>query len=149
MQYIWGLCNWELSSQGVEKEPSKYGYRTQKEIQDVKNARKFVALELFFQYGDPGSKISLEVMQKRHLYSKAANAFAARWLTSYIWSEEWDPSYFRKDDTRATLQYANLKVKLDSLQKKNPLERALVLDALDTLKMPLYNWIMHEYCYRR
>ena len=55
-------------------------------------------------------------MQKMHLYSMAADAYAEGWIVALIWQEERDPKYFT---TKNPEQYANLKIKLRSLIKND------------------------------
>jgi len=80
----------------VENEPSRYGYQTVAELKKEKKWQKFAAPELFYVFGEEGSKSSLQVMQKKHLYSMAADAYATRWIAAQIWKEEWDTKYFSK-----------------------------------------------------
>ncbi|MBE3102757.1 MAG: protein kinase, partial [Bacilli bacterium] len=141
-----GICDWGLSGRVVEKEPSKYGFQTMELLQKVKDLRRFAAPELFYVYGDKGSTTSLEVMQKRHLYTMAADAYATGWIAIKIWNEEWDPNYFT---TKNPEQYQNLRLKLASLVKQDVQERASVLDVLDTLRKAPHCWTMPECCYRR
>jgi serine/threonine protein kinase len=141
-----GLCDWGLSGRVVENEPSRYAYKTVEEIQKVKELRRFAAPELFFLYGEEGSANSLPVMQKRHIYSMAADAYAAGWIAARIWENEWDRTYFTKNNPE---QYVNFKLKLESLQKKDVRERASVPDVLDTLRKAPHCWSMPECCYRR
>jgi hypothetical protein len=44
--------------------------------------RKHVAPELFYAFGPKSSRTSLEVMQKKHLYTKAADAYSVGVLAS-------------------------------------------------------------------
>jgi len=109
-----GICDWGLSGRAIEKEPSRYGYRTMEELQREKQQQKYAAPKLFYMYGEKGSETSLEVMQKKHLYSMAADAYATGWIAYQNWKEEWDSKYF---STQNPEQYQNLKTKLLSLQK--------------------------------
>lgn len=140
-----GICDWGLSSRVVENEPSRYGYRTLEELEKTKAGRKFVAPELFYVFGAAGSSNSLEVMQKKHLYSMAADAYAAGWIAARIWDEEWDPKYFT---TTKTEQYMNLKIKLESLTKENKQDRASVPDVLESLTKEPHCWTMPQSCFR-
>lgn len=75
MVYI-GVCDWGLSGRVVEKEPSKYGYATMEELLKVKVVKRFVAPELFYKFGPPDSVNSIQVMQKKYLYTMEAEAYA-------------------------------------------------------------------------
>lgn len=141
-----GICDWGLSGRVVEKEPSRYGYQTMKELDEVKAARKFAAPELFYIFGPPGSTNSLEVCQKKHLYTMEADAYAAGWIAERIWNEEWDSSYFTKVNPE---QFQNLELKLKSLQRQNVKERATVSSVIEILKGKPYFWSMPQCCYRR
>ena len=89
-----GICDWGLSSRVVEKEPWRYGYRKQEDLEKERSWRKFAAPELFFLFGDEGSTNSLQLMQQKHLYSMAADAYATGYIAAKIWNEEWNPKCF-------------------------------------------------------
>ena len=141
-----GICDWGISSRVVEKEPSKYGYDSMEKLAKVKQVKKFVAPELFCVYGSISSENSLEVMQRRHLYSVAADIYSSGWIAQKIWSVEWDSQYFVKEKC---MNYALLKTHLQSLQKEDVNDRATIGDVLETLRKPPYGWLMPECCYRR
>jgi serine/threonine protein kinase len=141
-----GLCDWGLSGRVKEKEPSKYGYTTYEAMKKVKEQRKFAAPELFFYYSNDDPTNSFQVEQKKHLYSKAADAYATGWIAHRIWNEDWDPSWF---STKNVHQYANLSLKLKSLQRTDPAERASVPEVIDVLRKAPYNWKMPECCFRK
>jgi len=101
------------------------------ELEKEKKWRKFAAPELFYVFREEGSESSLQVMQKNHLYSMAADAYATECIEAQIWKEEWDTKYF---STKNKEQYVHLKVRLESLQKVNVHERAFVPEVLDILK---------------
>ena len=54
-----------------------------------------MAIELFYVFRPEGSWNSLEVMKKKHLYSKAVDAYSIGVLASLIWKEEWDKSLLK------------------------------------------------------
>jgi hypothetical protein len=74
-----------------------------------------VAPELFYVFGPEGSWNSLEVMQKKHLYSKATDAYSIGMLASLICKEEWDRTLLPD----ATILHG-FELKLRGLQDKDP-----------------------------
>jgi serine/threonine protein kinase len=80
-----GVCDWSMASRIKKKKASLYGYQKKEEMVANIAQRKHVAPELFYVFGPEGSQNSLEVMQKKHLYSKAADAYSIGVLASLIW----------------------------------------------------------------
>jgi hypothetical protein len=85
-----GVCDWGMASHVKEKKTSLYGYQKKKEMVANIAQRKHMAPKLFYVFGFEGSWNSLEVMQKKHLYSKATDAYSVSVLASLIWKEKWD-----------------------------------------------------------
>ena len=85
-----GVCEWGMASRIKEKKASLYGYQKKEEMVANMVQRKHVARELFYVFGPEGSQNLLEVMQKKHLYSKATDVYSIDVLASLIWKEEWD-----------------------------------------------------------
>ena len=83
-----GICDWGLSGRVVEKESLKYGYATMDELSKVKAVKRFIAPELFYQFGPPDSINSLQVMQKKHLYTMEAEAYTTSFIAEQIWKQE-------------------------------------------------------------
>jgi hypothetical protein len=54
-------------------------------------------------------------MQKKHLYSKAMDAYSIGVLASLIWKEEWDRSLLQD-----TTIFLGFELKLRGLQDKDP-----------------------------
>jgi hypothetical protein len=82
-----------------------------------------VAPELFYVFGPKGSRNSLEVLQKKHLYSKATDAYSVGVLASLIWKEEWDRTLLPD-----TMVFYGFELKLKGLQDKNPQTRLSISD---------------------
>jgi hypothetical protein len=53
-----------------------------------------MAPKLFYIYGPPNSKTSLESVQRRHIYTKEADVDLIEKMAKYIWKEEWDKDLF-------------------------------------------------------
>jgi serine/threonine protein kinase len=85
-----GVCDWGMASRIKEKKASLYVYQKKEEMVANIAQQKHVAPELFYVFGPKGSRNSLEVMQKKYLYSKALDAYSVCVLASLIWKEEWD-----------------------------------------------------------
>jgi hypothetical protein len=79
-----------MASRIKEKKSSCYGYQTKEEMEANIAQQKHKAPKLFYVFGPKGSRNSLEVMKKKHLYLKAADAYSVDVLASLIWKEEWD-----------------------------------------------------------
>jgi hypothetical protein len=79
-----------MASRVKEKKASLYGYQKKKKMVANIAQQKHVAPELFYVFGPEGSCTLLEVIQKKHLYTKAADAYSVGVLVSLIWKEEWD-----------------------------------------------------------
>ena len=71
-----GICDWGIASRFREGTASRYGYNNQKEFDDNKKSRWWVAPELFYMYGPRNSSTNLGVMQSIHKYSVKADTFA-------------------------------------------------------------------------
>jgi len=140
-----GICDWGISSRVVEQEPSKYGYPDQAKLEEEKRNRRWVAPELFYRYGEHCSETSLDIMQAKHLYSKAADAYSTGYIAEKIWQEDWNPKYFTTTNKE---QYENLLFRLKDLQKPNVRERATVPDVLDLLRKKPHCWTMPACCFR-
>jgi serine/threonine protein kinase len=89
-----GVCNWGMANRVKEKKASLYGYQKKEEMVANIAHRKHVAPELFYVFGPEGSRNSLEVMLKKHLDSKATDAYSVGVLASLIWKEDWDRTLF-------------------------------------------------------
>jgi serine/threonine protein kinase len=90
-----GVCDWGMATRIIEDVPLVYGYPTKDEIERNKKDRIWVALELFYVYGLPNSETSLEHVQRRHLYTKEADAYSVGKVVQLIWEDEWDKELFK------------------------------------------------------
>jgi hypothetical protein len=79
-----GVCDWGIASHVKEKKSSFYGYQTKAEMEANIAQRKHVAPELFYVFRPHGSRNLLAVMKKKHLYSKAVDAYLVGVLASLI-----------------------------------------------------------------
>jgi hypothetical protein len=77
--------------------------------------RKHVAPKLFYVFGPEGSRTSLDIMQKKYFYTKAADAYSMGVLASLIWKEEWNRTLLPD----ATV-FHGFELKLRGLQDKEP-----------------------------
>jgi hypothetical protein len=103
-----------------------------------------MAPELFYVFRPEGSRNSLEVMQKKHLYTKAANAYSVGVLASLIWKEEWDRTLL-PDPT----VFHGFELKLRGLQDKDPQTWLSISDVLRRFTSALFNMVMPECCFRK
>jgi hypothetical protein len=103
-----------------------------------------VALELFYVFGPEGSRNSLEVMQKKHLYTKAADAYSVGVLASLIWKEEWDRTLLPD-----AMVFHGFELKLRGLQDKDPQTRLSISDVLRRFTSAPFNMVMLECCFRK
>jgi serine/threonine protein kinase len=139
-----GMCDWGMASCVKEKKASLYGYQKKEEMVPNIAQRKHVAPELFYVFGPEGSWNSLEVMQKKHLYSKAMDAYSVGVLASLIWKEEWDRMLLPD----ATV-FHGFELKLRGLQDKDPQTRLSILDVLRRFTSAPFNMVMLECCFRK
>jgi hypothetical protein len=105
--------------------------------------RKYVVSELFYVFGPLGSRNSLEVMKKKHLYSKAADAYLFGVLARQIWKEAWD-----RDFLPNIMHFTDFELKLKGLQDKDSKTRLSILDALTQLMLHLFNLKFLDCCFR-
>jgi serine/threonine protein kinase len=77
-----GMCDWNMANRVEEKKSSFYGYETKAEMEANIAKRKHVAPELFYVFGPKGSRTLLKIMKKKHLYSKATDAYSFGMLAS-------------------------------------------------------------------
>jgi hypothetical protein len=138
-----GVCDWGMASRVKEKKASLYGYQKKEEMVANIAQRKHVAPELFYVFGPKDSRTSLEVMQKTHLYTKAADAYSVGVLASLIWREEWD----RKLLPDATV-FHGFELKLRGLQDKDPQTRLSIADVLKRFASAPFNMVMPDCCFR-
>jgi hypothetical protein len=110
-----GVYDWGMASRLKEKKASLYGYQKKEEMVANIAQRKHVAPKLFYVFGPEGSRNSLEVIQKKHLYSKATDAYSVGMLASLIWKEEWNKTLLPV----ATV-FHGFELKLRGLQDKDP-----------------------------
>jgi hypothetical protein len=114
-----------MASRIKEKKASLYSYQKKEEMVANIAQQKHVAHELFYVFGPEGSRNSLEVMQKKHSYSKATDAYSVGVLASLIWNEEWDRTLLPD----ATV-FHGFELKLRGLQDKDPQTRLSISDVL-------------------
>jgi serine/threonine protein kinase len=138
------VCDWGMASRVKEKKASLYGYQKKEEMVANIAQRKHVAPELFYVFGLEGSRNSLEVMQKKHLYTKAADAYSISVLASLIWKEEWDRTLLPN-----TTVFHGFELKLRGLQDKDPQIRLSISDVLRRFTSAPFNMVMPECCFRK
>jgi hypothetical protein len=131
-----------MASRVKEKKATLYGYQKKEEMVANIAQWKHVAPELFYVFGSEGSRTSLEVMQKKHLYTKAADAYSVGVLVSLIWKEEWDRMLLP-----ATV-FHGIELKLRGLQDKDPQTRLSISDVLKQFTSAPFNMVMLECCFR-
>ena len=110
-----GVCDWGMASHVKEKKASLYGYQKKEEMVANITQHKHVAPKFFYVFGSKASRTLLEVMQKKHLYTKAADARSVGMLASLIWKEKWDRMLLPN-----TMVFHGFELKLRDLQDKDP-----------------------------
>jgi hypothetical protein len=127
----------------VEEEKSSfYGYQAKAEMEANIAEQKHVALELFYVFGPKGSWNSLQVMQKKHLYLKAADAYSVGVLVSQIWREEWDREFLPNK-----MIFHGFELKLKGLKDKDPDIRLSISNVLTRFKTDPFKFEMPECCF--
>jgi hypothetical protein len=139
-----GMCDWGMANRVEEEKSSLYGYQTKAEMEANITEQKHVAPELFYVFGPKGSRNSLEVMQKKHLYSKAADAYSVGVLASQIWREEWDRELLLDE-----MIFCGFELKLKGLKDKDPETRLSISDVLTWFKTNPFKFQMPECYYRK
>jgi hypothetical protein len=71
-----------------------YGFPIMAEMERNKRKCSWVAPKLFYDYGPPNSKTSLEHVERRNLYTKEADAYSVEKMVKHIWKEEWNKNLF-------------------------------------------------------
>jgi hypothetical protein len=105
---------------------------------------KHVALELFYVFGPKDSRNLLEVMKKKHLYSKAADAYSVGVLASQIWKKEWD-----RDLLPDEMIFHGFELKLKGLKDKDLETRLPISDVLTRFEIDPFKFAMPECCFRK
>jgi hypothetical protein len=102
-----------------------------------------VALELFYVYGPPNSRTSIERIQRKHLYTKESDTYSVGKLALRIWNDKWDNTLFKTEHCRSIF----LK-KLTVLINEDPTKRPSLADVLDIFTSPTYKMELPNYCFR-
>ena len=124
-----GVCDWCMASRIKEEKSSLYGYQMKAEMEANIAKWKHVAPKLFYVFGPKGSWNSLEVMQKKHFFSKVANAYSVGVLASQIWKEEWVRELLPDE-----MIFDGFELKLKGLKGKDPETRLSISDVLIRFK---------------
>jgi serine/threonine protein kinase len=132
-----GVCDWSMANCFEEEKSLLYGYQTKAEMEANIAERKHVAPELFYVFRPKGSWNSLDVMKKKHLYSKAADAYSVGILASQIWREEWD-----RELLPDKMIFHSLELKLKGLKDKDPETRLSISDVLTRFKTDPFKFEM-------
>ena len=139
-----GLCDWGMACRTFEEKGSRYGYATREEMETQRKQRFWVAPELFYVFGPPNSDTSIDRMQRKHLYSRAADAYSVGKVAQMMWKDEPAPD-FLKDYMLQSKFHATL----EDLTREDPKVRKSVNDVVTTLMGPPYNFPVPEECFRR
>jgi hypothetical protein len=111
----------------IEEVPSVYDYPTKEEMERNKKEHFWMVPKLFYVYSPRNSETSLEHVQRRHLYTKEANAYSVGKVALHIWDDEWDKDLFKTTDVRARIFLS----KLNALTNKDPKKRPSLASVLD------------------
>jgi hypothetical protein len=133
-----------MASRVEEEKSSFYGYQTKAKMEANITKQKHVVPELIYVFGPKGLRNSLEVMQKKHLYSKVADAYSIGVLASQIWREEWD-----RDLLPNEMIFRGFELKLKGLKDKDPETRLSILDVLIQFQTNPFKLEMPECCFRK
>jgi hypothetical protein len=87
--YIGG-SDWSLASCTLEDIFLVYGFPTMAKMERNKTEHPWMARKLFYVYGPPNSKISLECVQKRPMYAKKVDVYLIAKMAQHIWGKEWN-----------------------------------------------------------
>jgi hypothetical protein len=139
-----GVCDWGMAGCVEEEKSSLYGYQTKAEMEANIAERKHVAPELFYVFRPKGLRNSLEAMQQKHLYSKAADAYSVGVLASQIWREKWNKELLPDE-----MIFHGFELKLKGLKDKDPETRFSILDVLTRFKTDPFKFQMLECCFRK
>jgi hypothetical protein len=131
------VYDWGMASCVKEKKASFYGSQKTEEMVANIAQQKHVAPELFYFFGPEDSWNSLEIVKKKHLYLKAADAYSIGVLASQIWKEEWDRSLLKD-----TTIFHGFELKLRGLQDKDPQTRLSISDVLRQFTSAPFNMVM-------
>jgi hypothetical protein len=83
-------------------------------------------------------------MYKKHLYSKAADAYSVGLLASQIWKEEWNRELLPDE-----MIFHGFELKLKGLKDKDLETRLSILDVLTWFKTNPFKLEMPECCFRK
>jgi serine/threonine protein kinase len=136
------MCDWGLANHIVENAQSLYDYATKAEIEANIAKRKHVAPKLFYVFGPHDSRNSLESMWKKHLYSKAVDAYSIGALAREIWKEEGD-----KKVLSDAMRFTAFDLKLNNLINKDLETRSSISDVMMRLTSSPYSLRVPECCF--
>lgn len=139
-----GVCDWGMASRIVENKASFYGFQNEHDCQQMKDARRGVAPELFYVYGPPNDdERNLKRMKRLHPYTRESDAFSVGFLAKMIWKGEDSKELFK--DTGDAMAFS---VKLDALVREDPTKRASLATVVMDLMGPPYNFKVPDSCFR-
>jgi hypothetical protein len=82
-------------------------------------------------------------MKKKHLYSKATDAYLFGMVARQIWKKAWN-----RDFLLDAMRFTGFKLKLKGLQDKHPKTGLSILDVLMRLTSHPFNLKMPNCCFR-
>ena len=139
-----GVCDWGMASRIVENKASFYGYQNDRDCQQMRDAKRGVAPELFFVYGPrDDEERNLDRMKRMHPFTRESDAFLVGFLAKMIWKGEESQGLFR--DTFSAIAFA---VKLDALIDEDPTKRPSLAKVVHDLMGPPYNFKVPDVCFR-
>ena len=83
-------------------------------------------------------------MQKKHLYTKAMDAYSVGELANHIWNEEWDKTLL----PNFTI-FGGFEMKLKGLKDKVPQARLFIQDVMRWFTSAPFNMVMAECCFHK
>ena len=137
-----GICDWGMASRFIEEEASVYGYPPKAKMEKNKE-RYWVAPKLFYVYGAPNSKIAIECVRWKYLYTPQLDAYSVGKLALKIWNDEWDQHLF-KNEVYATLFLS----KLTTLTSEDLGKKSSLAHVLEIFKSKPYEMEMPDCCFR-
>jgi hypothetical protein len=138
-----GVCDWGMATRTIEDVPSVYGYPTKDEMERNKKERPWVAPKLFYVYDPPNLETSLERVQRRHLYTKEADAYSVGKVAQLIWKDEWYKELFKSVVGASIFLY-----KLHQLQQEDPRKRPTLASILEIFTSAPHEMELPDCCFR-
>jgi hypothetical protein len=132
-----------MATHFIEEVPLVYGYQAKEEMKRNKEEHFWVAPKLFYVYCPYNFETSLVRVQRRHLYTKEADAYLVGKMALCIWNDEWDKILFK------TVGGASILLsKLKAITNNDPKKRPSLASVLDIFTSSFYKMELPDCCFR-